>query len=311
MPARRRRTRRRKNTKKEVPIRRVIYLIIASFLLGIYLYFSSETRYWEGDNKISVVYQRRDGDVEISVFDPEVDEIKNIVIPGDTQVEVARNLGVLKLVNVNKLGINEGLEGRLLAETVTKYFNFPVYVWANENMSDFVSGNPIKIVTAIFSVSNTNLTFSDKIRLAFYSLKIKNTENTTIELAKTSYIRKGTLEDGQEGYLLARTPSTTLLSIFAEPKISKSTPRISIVNKSNTPLIANEVGEVVEVLGAKVTSITNTGDDVDGKTDCIIIGKNKEVVKLLSRYFSCKTKDKASGEFDVEMQLGDKFRRRF
>ena len=69
------------------------------------------------------------------------------------------------------------------------------------------------------------------------------------------------------------------------------------------------MGEILEVLGAKVASILKEQGD---ELDCVVVGKDKKIVKRIAAIFSCSA---GNGEiedgFDLEIVLGKNFVRRF
>ena len=46
-----------------------------------------------------------------------------------------------------------------------------------------------------------------------------------------------------------------------------------------------EVGKVIEVIGAKVSAVTKVDEE---EADCEVIGRNKKLVNLISSIYSCK-----------------------
>ena len=49
---------------------------------------------WEKDTQLVMAITQSDGSVKVLVLDPEVENLTQVLIPGDTQVEVAQSLGV-------------------------------------------------------------------------------------------------------------------------------------------------------------------------------------------------------------------------
>jgi hypothetical protein len=237
-------------------------------------------------------------------------EIANIYIPKNTEVEVSRQLGIWKLGSVWQLGANEKIDGKLLTGTLRHYFKFPVVAWADSEAEGFSEGSLGKVARALFNPYKTNLTFGDKLSLAAFSLRVNNTKRTGIDLAETTYLIRTNLKDGSEGYRVTRSFSQRLLSIFADDVISQNSYKIAIIDASGEANTADDVGELMQVLGAKVASVTNDGED--GDINCFIRGNDKVVVDRVAGLLSCDDWEFGkSGSFDLEIKLGTSFIKNF
>ena len=82
-----------------------------------------------------------------------------------------------------------------------------------------------------------------------------------------------------------------------------------IKEATGVPNLAQTVGEVIEVLGGKVTSIVRQkGEDFD----CLVMGEDKRIVKKVALIFSCDYEiDQPDGSFDLELRIGKQFGKRF
>lgn len=307
MPARqRKRFFKRSNKSRQFILKKTILVIC--LLLAPFLYLLMKSEYWDGKSKLSLVINNGN-EVQISVFDPEIEEITTIVIPGDTEVNLSRQLGTWKIKSVWQLGENEGVEGELLAETVTRYLKFPTTAWADKDAASFSEGNFASLLKAVIIPYKTNLKIGDRVKIALFSLGIKNTKRVEINLEGGGYLKKAILADGKRGYIKADAIPQYLAAIFTEPEISKQRSKVQILNASGNSVLAEEVGKVIEVLGAKVTSITKENL---AETDCQITGKSKAINQKLGRLFNCEVLDKmAEGSFDLEIRIGSAFLERY
>ena len=303
----RRKKRLEKNTRKTRKIKIIITLFTVVIISVSLLLFRDG--YWNGVDKLSLVIQEKSGDIVISTFDPGVEEIVNLKIPADTQVEVARGLGIWKISAVWELSENENLTGYLVTETITRFFKFPVYIWADRPAIGFSDTNPFNIFTAALFPYNTNLKFSDRIKIALFSLQVKNPDRIDIDLSKTPLLKKTKFIDGSEGFKLTSNPSYDILSVFSDPGISKEGSVVVINDSSDKIGLAEKVGEIVEVVGAKVVSIKK---EHNNNVDCIVKGEDIETVIKIAYIFSCKTQINEVGEsFDLEITIGSKFAERY
>lgn len=262
-----------------------IILIIAAVIA-----FWINTRFWNGKDKVSVVETSSDGGVRILVYDPELSELVNLVIPGDTEVSVARELGTLRLKNVWQLGLNEKIGGKLLTETITKNFLFPVFLFVGPDGS-------------------TNIPFGDRFLMWFFEKRTKNLQETEIDLGKSQFVKKTKLSDGEVGYKIPGSVSERLTVYFADNEMSAALSKVYIKDATGAYGVAENVGRVVEVMGGKIVTIEKAESE---DSDCVATGN---FAKKITRVFDCKVgKDKFDPDLigvDIELILGSQFAKRF
>ena len=311
MPASKRRFRsgiKKSSTRKST---RGLWLIIftALIIFFIYLLISKTRSVWDNKTKLSVAVNSANDAVNVVVLDPQAGEITTIIIPGNTQVEVARNLGKWQLASVWRLGKDEKIGGRLLSESVTNNFSFPIALWADKEFMNLVGQSPIKLIGGVVEPFDTRLTLWDKLRIAIFSLKTPAARRVNLDLAKSNLLKRSVFVDGEEGYVVTGLTSQSLLAVFADPLFYKAINRVLIVDAAGTRSgLVDDLARTVEVLGAKVTSITKT-DEQD--TGCIVKASEKEITKRLVLYFGCEVGDDApEGTFDIEIILGNNYQRR-
>lgn len=306
-PARRKQKRiRKKNRTSSSSASKFMFVVFLIF--AVIFLFRFTTKFWSKDSTLSVVFPQKSGDIEIASFNPSDNSISTLVVPGETQVRVARQLGTWRIKSVWKLGENEKVVGKLLAETVTREFNVPVYAWADSTFQGFTKSDPISIIKAASFIYKTNLGLGDKAKLAFFSFGIKNFKRSEINLKDTRFLTKNLLVDGEEGYRLTSDLPTSILAEFYDAILSKGNAKIKIIDDTGNSGVAESVGKISEVVGLKVASIQK---EQSSQTDCLISGSNKYAVKKLSLLFSCVEKDLGESNFDVIMKLGTDFSKRY
>lgn len=298
-------SRRKKVKKSRLPKLMIIFFVFA-FLLGIFF----RAKIWRSEAKLILAVNRPDEAVSVLVFDPKAKEITNIVIPKNTEVEVSRGLGKWKLKSIWALGQNEKIGGRLLSETIRKNFRTPVNAWADQKAEGLIRPNFFRLLISTLSPYKTNLSLADKIRLFTFSLTVKEFKRTEINLAETSFLTKSRLIDGEEGYLITNKYPQKLLVIFSDAIFSSGNFKVAIANASENGKIGENVAEIIEVMGAKVAMIVNQESK---DADCRVSGQDKKAVKSVSLVFGCEeAKDVLSdSNFDIEIELGEKFSKRF
>jgi hypothetical protein len=291
------------------PLTFLKFVIPVAIALFLFFFLFLNTKLYSRNRKLTLVSQKKNGDIVISVFSPKEKEITAYSLPGTTQLTVSRQLGTWKAKSIIQLGINENVGGKLLAETIIRNFYFPIIAWQEGGGEGFVSGKFGQIVRDIFFGGKTNLSLSDRINLGLMSLGVPDQGRTEVDFTDTGILRKTRLVDGEDGYILTGEPSTQISSAFAENENNTNVIKVAIEDATGIRNIAEKIGKTIENLGTKVVSIR---DEEVGDFDCTVSGKNKEMVERIALIFSCQ-KDKADqGEtFDIILRLGDKFAKRF
>jgi len=245
--------------------------------------------------------------IYIAVFDPEEDTVNTIEVPENTEVDVSRRLGKWRLGSVWQLGENEGLEGRLLSETIVKNFKIPVTYWADDQALAFIQkGN---LAEAIFGHSKTNLTFADKLRLLAFSLQVKEFKRTNINLTKTNYLKEQKLIGGEQGFIVTKVMPDNLLVIASDNLISAGNLKLTLTNATGSNSLSEKLGAIIEAMGTKVAAVQNV--DQEDK-DCEVQAKDLKIAERFASVFGCDIgKDLTDLNFDVDIKFGTQFADRF
>jgi len=304
VPAQRKKSRRLKSPKRKIFLYFLFSLILIFFPSFVFL----QKRVWNGKDKLSVVINNPSGDILISTFDPNTKEIINLNISGELEVELARRLGIWKLKSVWKLAENENIEGKLLTETITKYLKLPVFLWADFPAGGFSKGG-LGLIKAVFLPYETNLKMSDRLGIGLFSLRVNNKNKVDIDLAKSGFLEEATLTDGSSGYRLLRKLPDFIQAGFSDNQLSREKAKMIIKDRSGFNNSASELGEVVEVLGAKMASIVKEEEE---DSDCLVKSKDRRLGRKIAWIFSCQLDEKdLEGNFNFEVILGKRFAQRF
>lgn len=297
----------RKN-KKEKKFPNFLKLLIPAILVAIgYLIVCSGARIWDGKDKVSVVYKYDNGDIGVTVMDPVLSEVTTLVIPGDTQVDIARNYGSFRIKSVWQLGVNEKLGGNLLAETVTQNFLFPTFLWVGKP-SGLDDGGSVSLINFILFPGTTNIPFGDRLQMGLFGLKVNNFGRSKIDLGKSQFLNKRKLDDGEMGYVLVGSVSQRLTVYFSDNEMGTSEVKVNITDATGTSGISEKLGEILQVIGGKVVSIDKKSVSED--IDCVISGNNSQAVKKISNLFDCKVVNTKTS-FDLDIKVGREFAKRF
>jgi hypothetical protein len=282
-------------------------LIPLLIILVGFLFVRLRTVYWNNHDKVAFAFRINSGDVGVTVADPALTELTTLIIPGDTQVDVAENYGTLRIKNVWALSQNEKLGGRLLPETVTQNFLFPTFLWSDTDGENIEKSRLSGIMKFVFSPDGTNIPFGDRVSLGLFALRVPSLGRTEINLGESQFLRKQLLNDGFSGYIINGEPSGRLTVYFSDNDLSSTGVRVNIVDATGSPGVSDKVGAIVEVLGGKVVSVEKKDP---AATDCEVIGTNPRIVKKIMNLFSCKV-GVGKSEFDLEFRLGSNFAKRF
>jgi hypothetical protein len=275
-------------------------LVPLLIILSVVLYLKLSTRYWNGHDKMAFAFQNSDGVIGVTVLDPALNEETTLIIPGDTEVNVARNYGTLKIKNVWQLGEDEKLGGSLLAQTLTDTFLFPTNLWSDRDLSD--------IWKFVFTTKETNIPFGDRLAAGIFALKVAGIDKTTIDLGQSQFLHKQILTDGSKGYVMSGPESSRLTVYFADNAFANENLRFALTDATGQYGVSNGVGAILEVLGGKVVEVDKKAED--DSLDCQVLGNNSDAVNKITNLFDCK-KILGSSNFDLEMRIGGQFAKRF
>lgn len=310
MPTHRRRVKKPKKHFYFARNRLVYFSVLILLALGLIFFLKRPANLWDGKTRLTLAVQLRNGDVLLANFDPLSQSITRAIIPGETEVEAARQLGTWRLKSVWKLGEQEGDDGEILAKTIVKTFHFPVEAWSTAGGAGFSSPNTWEILKALFAGYKTNLSFWDKVNLVFFSLAVKARDRLDFSLTDAGYLYQTKLVDGVGFQKRAKVPAS-VSNIFADSVISQENLRISIINASGDSSLAGNIVETIEVMGGRVVSVRNLKKEGG---DCVLAGDDSLTKREIEIIFSCWEGDEErsiSGDFDIEIYLGQDYARRF
>lgn len=284
------------------------FLLPLLIIFALFVFFTLSKESWNGHDKFSLVFRGQNDEVGITVLDPTTPEMTTMYIPGDTQVDIAASYGTLRIKNVWQLGINEKKGGSLLSKTIAKNFLFPVHLWADTDGINLSKASFSGLAKFVFLPSKTNITFGDRLAASLFVLKLKNIEKNEIDLAKSQFLRKDTLNDGEKGYILSGSVSERLTVFFTDNDFADKNLRVALVDGSESYGSAQKVGEIIEVFGGKVVSVDKNQPTFDGV--CIVKGEDVSLLHKVADVFGCTVK-KTKTSFDLEIDLGNKFSKNF
>ncbi|BCX14946.1 MAG: hypothetical protein KatS3mg088_629 [Patescibacteria group bacterium] len=249
---------------------------------------------------------------KIASFDFDSKETAVIEIPSNVEVEVARSLGNWELSSVWNLGENEKIGGgKLLVETLRNNFFAPVFFWTSEKGNSLLGGNYLDRLSFPFLERRSNLNFFQKIRLAIFSARFKESELTKINLSQTSFLQAARLKTGKDGYLIKGVLPEDLLWVYADPLFLKNKVFISVINESGGSLLVSKVGKIIESMGGKILSVENQNMT---DSDCEVYSSNYALAREVALVFSCRlqeSKDYKTQDGEIILKIGKKFKDRF
>ena len=286
---------------------RLVFSVGIFISVTLILSFVLSKSYWNGETNFTIVSGGESGDVFIYTISPITPAIIVVKVPQDTEVDVSRGFGKLKIKNLWKLSKNEKIGGLLLQETLTKSFKIPVEAFVHEKGVGLLSTNLLTRLSILFSGFETNLTTGDKLRLFFYGFRVSRENRTVIDLGQYSaFLVKSKLKDGNEGYIISEDNlPPKLIGIYTDPVISRQNLNAVVKSSGNLKIKARILGKVLEILGPKLASFSDiVNDDLEEKS-CIVLAKDSYTRKKIARVFGCEQKNgEPTGNFDVEVIVG-------
>jgi hypothetical protein len=306
MPARRKQNRKtKKGSKRKIAkLLTATFIVIAFFSIFNFIFSGGE---WDGSSKVNIVVNG-DEDIIVTTFDPEKREMVSVKIPSDTEVEVARNMGRWRLGSVWDLGVNEGIEGLLLAETVTRYFHLPVYLYIDEGGKGLFESNLLSAFKVLFYPGRSNVHKKDLISIVQFTSSVKNPDRRVIDLIDTNSLQGVELKGGGMGYKKTRDISQSIIAPFSNEDIANNLTIVKIVNNSDNRLVSSKLGRVIEATGAKVAQVVSN-EEKEG--DCLVKSEDEQVGKYYSKLFSCEYKNTSGENFDVVIMINKDFIKRY
>jgi hypothetical protein len=267
----------------------VIFGVVTVFLLVVgFLVF--RPRMWRGGERFVLARAMKDGNVSVVVFNSRARNIATVLIPKNTQVDVAGNLGKWQIGNVWKLGESEK-RPELLAYTIMKSFAFPVDAWEMEG-----------------EAGKTNLSLGDRIKIYLFNLRVPNSDKIMIDLADTNLLNATYLSDGEKGYEIGNIDTfVEITHYFSLDEMANKQSRIIIVNNTGEHGVVDEVSSLLGVTGGKIVSVNN--NEVEENFDCKIQGREIESVNYIAKILGCGV-TRNDNDF-IEVVLGKDFLKRF
>lgn len=295
MPARNTRRRTRQTVKRK-PLPRKIKLVLFGvglvFVLGFFCLWILSSSAIDRE-KFSVVQSTDSGDALVVVYDFGAGEITTVKVPAETYLGAAYEYGEWRVGSLQKLGEQEGYGGELLRLSLVKSLHFPIDAW--QKGGDVLIGS-------------SSLNIREKMQLKWFEVKTSKQNWYEVDLVKMGYLKKSTVPDGEEGYLIARTLPLEVGTMFTIP-LETGILRVGIYDHTDrSSSTIKNLSEVIHIIGGDWTVIEKQSSD----TDCTVRGNNEVVVQRISKVLVCKIeKTELEGNFDVEITVGKAFKERF
>jgi hypothetical protein len=149
----------------------------------------------------------------------------------------------------------------------------------------------------------------DKIKIASFAMGIGNNSKLDIDLSDSNYLQKTKLTDGSLGWEVSGNIPSNIESYFVMQNISNTNLNVLINNHTGMNSPARLFANTLDVLGINVASIEK-GDELN--TNCKVTGNLSFVVSRVADVFGCNINmSKPSDNFDLQIDLGTKFKDRF
>jgi len=138
---------------------------------------------------------------------------------------------------------------------------------------------------------------------------VKNFKREEIDLSRSLALKRQKLVGGEVGYVLVGSMPANIAALFSDLGSGDKGTLVAIKDLTGKKGVAEKVGEIVEVLGAKVVAIAK---EEASDFDCEVVGKDKREAKKLRQVFAClEGPGQPSGDLDLEIKIGRDFAKRF
>jgi len=283
-------------------------LLVLVALLG----FLIPSRFWDGKSRTALVVKEETDNISMIVLDPVTDTITTFSLPSNVEVEAARQLGTWRLSSLWQLGQDEKVGGSLLSTSLTKSFGLPVEAWGDHVVGGLAKMDFLNVFWGMVAPCQTNLTIKDRVGMGLFALGVKPSGRISIDLKEAGVLRKVTLADGETGYQVRDAIPSRITAAFGDAAVSSEGARV-VINYTGANLQeAEEVGQIIQVLGAKVISLLpakETSEQTLPKEGCLIVGEKSVTRGKIARLFGCLTQSK-DGE-TLQVLLGESFFARY
>jgi len=257
-------------------------------------------------------------------FDLERNVLTAVRIPPDIAVDLTRGYGTYPVSSLWKLDRMDKRQGALLMETMEEALGIPLRYY--REFSPVPPGVPIRdqlgrafsfssFFSTLFRKQQTNIPswLYFAIRRGIGDMNPSNFR--VFDLSESPVFFEETRADGSTVRKIDLGKWSLLLGTYAEDTlIRKENLRISIVNSTDTPGLAQKLTRVLETLGYHIRSIGNL-ENV--KTDrCTIRGNGKiretHTVKTLLSLYRCSFEaDQEESQNDGTFIIGADFEKRY
>lgn len=294
--------------------------LVKKVILGLILFFVGAVIFalvisifsgskWDEKSSFSYVIPFKDGDVMVIVADPTSTSLMQLLIPKNTLVQASNQLGSWKMGSIYSLDTQEGKKGELLKSTLVKTFHISMDGWSEELGAKLVGENLLGRIRAIFGGYKTDISFKDRLKLAFYAFKVRQGGKMEYNLAEIGQLTQKTLPDGESGFVPRDELGPSVLAYFFDSSIAQSSTTIEILNASGQGGISQEIAKTLEVLGGRVMSIRG---DTKKDIDCEVRGQSQELIGKIASVYGCSTLNETNeSNFDIQLIFGSTFVSRY
>ncbi len=241
----------------------VLLLLIGVLIISqLYkLYVSLQNSSWDGNSKINLVILS--SSVSLISYSPKDKDLKIVIIPQETYLEVAHNFGKWKIGSIYNLGQSEkvpqGIE--LLSQSLSQFLGVPMdgYLKLRGFLHD---KNALELITYLrqSQINFLNLKFSSNSSLNDWELYRLVTGVNSVRFDKIEEINlgKGYLKDSvlpdQTKVKLALPERIEILSgkLFADSAISDEQLSIAVFNATKIPGLAQKAARLISNSGGNV-----------------------------------------------------------
>ena len=287
-------------------------LAIFAFFVVFCVYFSYKNDKWDGVSRFTVVVSTENP--TIYSYNPDSNSLLVLSIPKNTQVSSWGGYGDLFVGSLWNLGKQEKKGGVILQKSIQKSLGVPVDAYIDKSGEEVFSEGAwgfVRALTLSFRTGalGTNLTFFDRVRLVMSVAGVGKTTRVSLDAEKMGIVKKTTLSDGVDAFLVSTSLNNGALSSFRDDLIFKEGKTVRVVNASGKSGLAGSVTRLVGVLGLRVLSVETA--QVVNSDRCVVRGvegsSGTRAVAKMVKLYGCKYQNSEVSGADLEIVIGNKF----
>jgi len=224
-----------------------------------------------------------------------------------TVIEMSKNIKVISVDPVAKVGVEVVLPDRLQIESVGGRGNWLAKAIGQAGEEKWVADSVASYLGVSIDYTSSSLGWWDRWRFNNWRQEVKA---KVLTLESESLTERKTLPDGLEILTLGPRWDELAQKEFADINVLREGVSVQVVNTTQTPGMGSSVARWLTSRGIKVAGIKVANSEVE---DCVVrtvaTKENSATLKYIMRVFGCKLEPGGEEDDEVELVVGRAYRR--